>query len=100
LPNRNRKADGVAGVAEGELRSGVSALITQALSMQECRIEADITDAEKQYVQNNLDEVNERRERAGHDPIDPTDPKMAEKYGLSAQQPDAVEEEMQDQANL
>ncbi len=59
-----------------------------------------ITDAEKQYVQNNLDEVNKRRERAGHDPIDPTDPKMAEKYGLSAQRPDAVEAEMQDQANL
>jgi hypothetical protein len=58
-----------------------------------------ITDAEKRYVQNNLDEVNKRRERAGHDPIDPTDPKMAEKYGLSAQQPDAVEAEMQDQAN-
>ncbi len=60
-----------------------------------------ITDAEKQYVQNNLEEVNKRRERVGHDPIDPTNPKMAEKYGLSsAQQPDAVEEEMQDQANL
>ena len=59
-----------------------------------------ITDAEKEYVRNNLDEVNQRRERAGHDPIDPTDPKMAEKYGLTAQQPDAVEEEMQDQANL
>jgi hypothetical protein len=59
-----------------------------------------ITNAEKEYVRNNLDEVNKRRERAGHDPIDPADPRMAAKYGLTAPEPDAVEQQMQDQANL
>jgi hypothetical protein len=59
-----------------------------------------ITDAEKEYVRNNLDAVNQRRVQQGHDPIDPADPRMAAKYGLAAPEPDAIEEEMQDQANL
>jgi len=59
-----------------------------------------ITEAEKEYVRNNLDEVNRRRVQQGHDPIDPADPEMAEKYGLTPPQPDIVEQEMQDQANL
>lgn len=42
-----------------------------------------VTDAEREYVRSNLDAVNERRVQAGHDPIDLTDPKQAEKYGLS-----------------
>ena len=32
--------------------------------------------------------------------IDPSDPGMASKYGLTAPEPDALEEEMQDQENL
>jgi hypothetical protein len=59
-----------------------------------------ITDAEKAYVRNNLDEVNRRLRDKGLREIDPNDPEMAEKYGLTAPQPDAVESEMQDQANL
>src|SRR3712207_7833149 len=48
-----------------------------------------ITDAEKEYVRNNLEEVNRRRQREGHGIIDPNDPRMARKYGLSAPEPDA-----------
>jgi hypothetical protein len=59
-----------------------------------------ITDAEKAYVQNNLTEVNARLERDGHRTIDPNDPEMAERYGLSAPQSDVVEEEMEEQAGL
>jgi hypothetical protein len=59
-----------------------------------------ITNAEKEYVRNNLDEVNQRRVQQGYDPIDPADPQMASKYGLAASEPDIVEQEMQDQANL
>jgi hypothetical protein len=59
-----------------------------------------VTEAEKAYVRSNLDEVNVRRMREGHDPIDPANYRQAEKYGLTAPEPDSVEEEMQDQANL
>jgi hypothetical protein len=41
-----------------------------------------ITDAEKQYVQENLAEVNARLERDGLRTIDPEDADMAERYGL------------------
>ena len=59
-----------------------------------------ITDAEKEYVRNNLRKVNARLDRNGYRTIDPNDPEMAERYGLHATQTAAVEEEMQDQANL
>ena len=59
-----------------------------------------ITDAEKEYVRNNLAEVNARLGRDGYRTIDPNDPEMAERYGLPTQQPDSVEAEMQNQANL
>ena len=59
-----------------------------------------ITNAEKEYVRNNLDEVTQRRVKQGHDPIDPADPQMASRYGLAASEPDIIEQEMQDQANL
>jgi hypothetical protein len=42
-----------------------------------------ITDAEKAYVRNNLEEVNTRRVQAGHEPIDPSDERQAERYGLT-----------------
>jgi len=42
-----------------------------------------ITDAEKEYVRNNLGEVNARLERAGHRIIDPENAGMAERYDLS-----------------
>ena len=42
-----------------------------------------ITDAEKEYVRNNLGEVNARLERAGHRIIDPENADMAERYDLS-----------------
>jgi hypothetical protein len=41
-----------------------------------------ITDAEKELVRNNLDEVNERLARQGMRTIDPNDPAMKERYGL------------------
>jgi hypothetical protein len=45
-----------------------------------------ITDAEKEYVRNNLAQVNARLERDGYRTIDPEDPDMAERYGLITQQ--------------
>jgi len=41
-----------------------------------------ITDAEREYVRENLSEVNARLERDGHRTIDPEDPDMSERYGL------------------
>jgi len=41
-----------------------------------------IRDAEKEYVRNNLNEVNARLERDGYRTIDPEDPELAERYGL------------------
>lgn len=41
-----------------------------------------ITDAEKEIVRNNFDEVNKRLSAAGLRMIDPADPKMKERYGL------------------
>jgi hypothetical protein len=42
-----------------------------------------ITDNEKRIVQEHLDLVNERLERDGHRRIDPANPKVAERYGLT-----------------
>src|SRR5215211_7245752 len=42
-----------------------------------------ITEAEKEYVRNNLEEVNTRLSDKGMRLIDPNDPKMAERYGLT-----------------
>src|SRR5215211_723310 len=39
-----------------------------------------ITDAEREYVRNNLEEVNARLEMAGHRLIDPENADMAERY--------------------
>jgi hypothetical protein len=41
-----------------------------------------IRDAEKEYVRENLSEVNARLERDGYRTIDPEDADMAERYGL------------------
>jgi|SRR5215208_453347 hypothetical protein len=41
-----------------------------------------IRDAEKEYVRNNLAEVNARLERDGYRTIDPEDPDMAQRYEL------------------
>jgi hypothetical protein len=41
-----------------------------------------ITDAEKEIVRNNLDEVNRRLRDAGLREIDPNDPTLKERYGL------------------
>jgi hypothetical protein len=41
-----------------------------------------ITDEEKKYVRENLNEVNARLERDGLRTIDPSDPQMAERYDL------------------
>jgi hypothetical protein len=43
-----------------------------------------ISEAEKDYVRNNLEEVNRRRREQGHDAIDPSDPRMAARYGFDA----------------
>ncbi len=42
-----------------------------------------VSEAEKEYVRNNLDEVNERRRRKGFEEIDPNDPEMQIRYGLA-----------------
>src|SRR5215213_5204137 len=42
-----------------------------------------ITDKEKEYVQEHLEEVNARLERDGHRIIDPNDSDMAQRYGLA-----------------
>ena len=44
-----------------------------------------ITDAEKQTVREHLDEINRRLRATGLREIDPTDPKMQERYGLNGQ---------------
>ena len=41
-----------------------------------------ISEAEKEYVRNHLDEVNRRRKEQGHAPIDPADPRDAAKYSF------------------
>ena len=41
-----------------------------------------ITDAEKELVRSNLDEINKRLREAGQREIDPNDPTMKERYGL------------------
>jgi hypothetical protein len=41
-----------------------------------------ISDTEKEYVRNNLDEVNRRRREQGHDDLDPADPRTAARYGF------------------
>jgi hypothetical protein len=42
-------------------------------------------DKEKEYVRNNLEEVNTRLSEQGMRLIDPNDPKMAERYGLTGE---------------
>jgi hypothetical protein len=44
------------------------------------------TEAEREYVRTHLKDVNARRKEAGHPEIDPKDPKMQERYGLTADQ--------------
>src|SRR5215204_2326682 len=44
-----------------------------------------ITDAEREYVQNNLEEVNTRLSEQGMRLIDPNDRDMAERYGLTGE---------------
>ena len=41
-----------------------------------------ISEAEKEYVRNNLDEVNRRNREQGHPEIDPNDSRMAARYGF------------------
>ncbi len=59
-----------------------------------------VTEAEKAYVRNNLEEVNARRVREGYDPIDPANPRQADRYGLTSSQTDALEREMEEDAGL
>jgi hypothetical protein len=41
-----------------------------------------ITEAEKELVRNNLDQINQRLRESGMREIDPSDPTMRERYGL------------------
>ncbi len=43
-----------------------------------------VTEAEREYVRDHLEEVNARLQAAGMRTIDPADPKMQERYGLAA----------------
>jgi hypothetical protein len=52
-----------------------------------------ITDAEKAYVRANLADVNRRLRQQDLREIDPNDPDMAERYGLTATTTDTIEEE-------
>jgi hypothetical protein len=54
-----------------------------------------VSDEEKQYVRENLDAVNARLREKGLPEIDPTDPEMTERYGLTPTAEDTVEEELQ-----
>ncbi len=49
-----------------------------------------ITEGEKEYVRDHLDEVNARLREQGRREIDPTDPLMAERYGLRQEPEEAV----------
>ncbi len=42
-----------------------------------------ITDAEKEVVRNNLDKINKRLRESGKREIDPNDPDMQQRYGLT-----------------
>jgi hypothetical protein len=53
-----------------------------------------ITEAEKAYVRDHLDEVNARLRSQGRREIDPSDPMMAERYGLSPREETGREEEI------
>lgn len=44
-----------------------------------------IGEAEAAFVRDNLELVNERRATAGHDPIDPSKPEHAKRYGFSGE---------------
>src|SRR3712207_4057298 len=55
-----------------------------------------ITDAEKEYVRDNLRKVNARLDREGYRTIDPNDPEMAERYGLHATQTAAMDSNMEE----
>jgi hypothetical protein len=41
-----------------------------------------VSETEKEYVRNHLDEVNARLREQGKREIDPADPEVAERYGL------------------
>ena len=41
--------------------------------------------AERAYVRDHLDEVNERLRQQGQREIDPTDPEVAARYGLTTE---------------
>ena len=52
-----------------------------------------ISEAEAEYVQNNLAEVNRRRREQGYPELDPTNPRTAARYGFpppGADEPDEV----------
>jgi len=59
-----------------------------------------VTDAEKAYVREHLEEVNRRLYEKGMREIDPNDPRMARRYGLTSTKSDALEEEMEEEAGL
>jgi hypothetical protein len=44
-----------------------------------------ISQREQEYVRTHLEDVNLRRREAGQPEIDPTDPEMAERYGLTTE---------------
>jgi hypothetical protein len=59
-----------------------------------------VTDAEKAYVREHLEEVNRRLYEKGMREINPNDPRMAQRYGLTSTESDALEEEMEEEAGL
>src|SRR3954469_4246765 len=54
-----------------------------------------VSEGEKEYVRNNLGVVNNRLREQGHREIDPSDPRMAARYGF----PPPVESESPDRAD-
>jgi len=59
-----------------------------------------VTDAEKAYVREHLEEVNQRLYEKGMREIDPNNPRMAQRYGLTSTESDALEEEMEEETGL
>jgi hypothetical protein len=78
--HRNRPRSGAASASSG--RSGRGKVNYATLEHAGEPHRGRITEAEKELVRNNLDQVNRRLREAGLREIDPTDQAMRDRYGL------------------
>ena len=80
--HRNRPRTGGGGTSAGGGRSGRGKVNYATLEHAGEPHRGRITEAEKQLVRDNLDQINRRLRDAGMREIDPSDPAMRERYGL------------------